>query len=166
VLVADYSEVGPLSARARAALRGAGLLGDVEVNGFATGDVVRFTQARPAAGVRRHAQGTVVAVGPAAIEVRLLGGARTVRLPVARMRAVAHAHVVPPLPALIAGRGDVFVVGGRTFADRHLDGVQLHRYVTGSPPSWLLGRPADHAGRAPELSLARHAGGRDAGRSR
>jgi conjugative relaxase-like TrwC/TraI family protein len=134
VIVAERHEVDAMNARARAALRGAGLLGSVEVGGFAVGDAVWFSRARPAAAVARCAQGEVAGVTPGAIEVRLWPDARLVRLPVAELRSVAHAHVVPPLPALVAGRGDVFVVGGRTFAPRHLDGAQLHRYITDASP--------------------------------
>jgi hypothetical protein len=86
----------------------------------------------------------------------------------------------------VAGRGDVFVVGGRSFAARHLGGAQLHRYVTdpalvhASPTVFQSSRASglDHSppapGRSPlagelvgrGLSLARHARGRDTGRSR
>ncbi len=167
VLVAERAEVDALNLRARAALRGAGLLGAAEVGGFAVGDVVQFTRARPSIGVARHAQGAVVSVAAGAVEVGLMGDGRRVLLRAGEMRSVGYAHVVPPLTALIAGRGDVFVVGGRTFAARHLGGARLHRYVTGPHAlSRLLPPHTPGVDRTPELSLARHAAGRGTGRSR
>jgi hypothetical protein len=165
VIVAERGEVDRLTTRARQLLREAGLLDVTEVGGFAVGDAVRFTHARPTAGLARHAQGEVVAAAGAALEVRLFGTDRTVRLKASDLRTVVHAHVVPPLTALVAGRGDVFVVGGRTIAERHLGGAQQHRYVTGEAAlPQLMTHDLPVAGR--ELSLARHASGRGAGRSR
>jgi len=134
---------------------------------FAVGDVVQFTRALPSIGVVRHAQGAVVSVAGGAVEVGLMGDGRRVLLRAGEMRSVGYAHVVPPLTALIAGRGDVFVVGGRTFSARHLGGARLHRYVTGPHAlSRLLPPHTPGVDRTPELSLARHAAGRGTGRSR
>ena len=55
---------------------------------------------------------------------------RPVTLAPTDLAGVTHAHVVPPLPALLVGRGDVFVVGARMFAARHVEHRQTHRYVT------------------------------------
>jgi len=130
VLVADAAEVKVITARARAALRDASLLGAVEVAGYATGDVLRFTHARGRAGIARHSHGEVIAVDAVrGLDVRMSDG-RSVVLRPSDLAGVTHAQVVPPLPALIAGRGDVFVVGARTFGPRHLEDNQLHRYVT------------------------------------
>ena len=135
VMVADAEEVRALNERARVALRGAGLLGVREVGGFARGDVVRFERTRPACGIGRHARAEVVAVDPARgrVDVRLDDG-RRVALVHSDLRSVVHAHVVPPQPLLVSGRGDVFVVGGARIAARHLGANQLHRYVTASLP--------------------------------
>jgi hypothetical protein len=117
--------------------------------------------------VARHAQGSVVVVAPGAIAVTLLGDGRSVRLRAGELRSVAHAHAVPPLTALVAGRGDVFVVGGRAIGPRHLAGAQLHRYVTGTRAlSRLVPEHPSSIELAPEVSLARHAAGRGTGRSR
>src|SRR5581483_973671 len=169
VLVGERAEVEVLNGRARAALREAGMLGGREVGGFAVGDVVRFTHARPSADIARHAQGEVVATGTGSLDVRLLGAHRTVRLKAAELRTVVHAHVVPPLPVLVAGRGDVFIAGARTIAERHLAGAQQHRYVTGEaalPPTARELVTRDSFVRGHEPSLARHAVERGAGRSR
>jgi hypothetical protein len=165
VVVAERGEVDALNARARAALRGAALLGP-DVNGFATGDVVWFTHARPSIGVARYAQGEVTAASPDAVQVRLARDARVVGLRPAQLRTVVHGHVVPPVPALIAARGDVFVVGGRSFAARHLAGAHLHMYLTAPPAAAVRCPPAHDLTRAREWSLARHPAGRGAGRSR
>jgi len=131
VLVADAAEVDDLAVRARTALRSAGLIGVTEVGGMAAGDVVWFSAARPSAGVVRHETAAVAAVGPAVGGVRLrLGDGRGITLGAGELGGVRQAHVVPPLPALFAGRGEVFVIGGRVVADRHLGGSELHRYVT------------------------------------
>jgi len=130
VLVADTVEVDAITARARAALRDAGLLGAAEVAGYAAGDAVRFTHARRRSGIARHSHGEVVAVEAGrGLDIRMSDG-RCVVLRPSDLAGVTHAHVIPPLPALLAGRGDVFVVGARTFGSRHLEDNQLHRYVT------------------------------------
>jgi hypothetical protein len=135
VLVADAEEVRALNERARVALRGAGLLGVLEVGGFARGDVLRFERARPACGIGRHTRAEVVAVDPARgrLDVRLDDGRRVALAP-SDLRSVVHAHVVPAQPLLVSGRGDVFVVGGAAIAARHLGVNRLHRYVTVSVP--------------------------------
>lgn len=135
VLVAAPEEVIALNDRARAALRAAGLLGAPEVGGFATGDVLRFTRGRPASGIARHAVAEVVAVDVASgvVDARL-GHGRRLTLSGPELRGVVHAHVVPPSPSLVAGRGDVFVVGGPSIAARHVGTGHLHRYVTAAVP--------------------------------
>jgi conjugative relaxase-like TrwC/TraI family protein len=155
VIVAEAPEVDALNARARAALRQAGMLGPVEVGGFAVGDRVRFSRARPGRAIARHTQGDVVVADPAhGLEVRLLDG-RDLALRSSDLRGVRHAHVVPPLPALIGGCGDVFVVGGRIVGSRHLGGNQLHRYVTVDGPALAARRWAEHPGlpdRSPDMT--------------
>jgi hypothetical protein len=131
VLVAEGEEVRSLNQRARAALRAVGMLGHDEVGGFAVGDALRFTHGRPAHGIARQARAEVRATDAdhGTLEVRLDDG-RPMNLTVSDLRGIVHAHVVPPLPSLVAGRGDVFVIGGRVIAQRHLGANQLHRYVT------------------------------------
>jgi hypothetical protein len=135
VLVAAPEEVTALNHRARAALRAAGLLGALEVSGFASGDLLRFTRGRPASGIGRHAVAEVVAVDVVrgVLDARLDHGPR-LTLGGPGLRGLVHAHVVPPSPRLIAGRGDVFVVGGPSIAARHLGTNHLHRYVTAPVP--------------------------------
>jgi conjugative relaxase-like TrwC/TraI family protein len=156
VLVAEHAEVRGLNARAREALRACGALGRTDVQGFAVGDVVWFTHARPSLAIARYASGEVTAVSLREVEVRLARDERVVHLRATELRGAAHAHVVPPVPALIAGRGDVFVVGGRTFAERHLAGAHLHRYLTGSPALDLARLPAPRAADGARAAL--HAG--------
>jgi len=155
VIVAEAPEVDALNARARAALRQAGMLGPVEVRGFAVGDSLRFSRARPGRAIARHTQGDVVVADPAhGLAVRLLDGRHLVLRP-SDLRGVRHAHVVPPLPALTGGRGDVFVVGGRVVGSRHLAGNQLHRYVTVDGPALAARRWAEPPGlpdRSPDLT--------------
>jgi hypothetical protein len=155
VIVAEAREVDALNARARAALRQAGMLGAVDVGGFAVGDSVRFSRARPGRAIARHTQGDVVGADAShGLELRLLDG-RDLVLRSSDLRGIRHSHVVPPLPALIAGRGDVFVVGGRIVGSRHLGGNQLHRYVTVDGPALAARRWAESPAlpdRGPDLS--------------
>lgn len=131
VLVADAAEVDVINERARASLRSARLLGHTEVAGFAAGDVVWFPVARPALGLERHQWGEVRAVDPAAcrVSIRIHGGP-AFDLAAGRLGGVRHAHAVPPVAMLVAGRGDVFVVGGRAVADSQVPGQPVHRYLT------------------------------------
>jgi len=131
VVVAGSDEVGGLSARVRRSLRAAGLLGRMEVGGLATGDVVRFGAARPSVGVSRHETADVVAVDPVGDRVTLaLSDFRRLELRVSELGTVLPAHVVPPLPQLVAGRGEVHVVGGWSARPRHVGPGRVHRYVT------------------------------------
>jgi len=130
VVVAEADEVAALNRRARAALREVGALGAVDVGGFSTGDVLRFTRARPSLGVGWRTQGVVMAADPVSgVRLRLLDG-RDLDLRPRALHGLVHAHVVPPVPALVAGRGDVFVVGGRVIGARHIEGNRVHRYLT------------------------------------
>ncbi len=135
VLVVDGEEVAMLNERARTALRRAGMLGRREVAGFATGDVIRFLRSHPARGIARGTRADVVGVDETrgTVDVRL-DDSRLVNLGASHLRAVVHAHAVPPVALLVSGRGDVFVLGGAVIAGRHLGGNQLHRYVTADVP--------------------------------
>jgi len=153
VLVAEPNEIVDLNVMARAALREAGRLASEEVGGMAVGDRVRFTAPRPTLGVDRHDSGRVTStqVGAARITVTLNDG-RQVDLRAGQLAGVVHAHVVPPLASLIAGRGDVYVLGGRDVAERHLSGHDVHRYITvdvGRPPPGLS--PAERRSPLPFL---------------
>jgi len=158
VLVAAGAEVDDVNDRARAALRSVGLLGRDEVAGLAVGDVVRFTAARPTLDIDRHDVADVVGVAPgpgqAAGSVRLaLGEGRALDLRAAELATLRPAHAVPPVPQLLAGRGEVFVVGGRAVADRHLDGP-VHRYLTVSATDGPDARVADRRASLAELDQA------------
>jgi hypothetical protein len=142
VLVADGNEVDVVNARARATLRAKHQLGDVEVGGFASGDLVRFCAARPRLGVAQHQTARVAAVDVAAQRVELaVGDGPALSLRAAELRGLRYAHAVPPVPMLLAGREDVLVLGGRESSRRHLAGHQVHRYLTVDVPVGDLGPP-------------------------
>lgn len=146
VLVAEPEELGEVNAAARAALRAIGRLGQDEVSGLSRGDVLRFVAARPRSGIERHELAEVVGISPAAgaLAVRLAGG-RHLQLHGPQLQGVRVAHAVPPVPPLVAGRGEVFVVGGRDpMARQRGPAPAVHRYVTVDVP-W----------RAPELARGR-----------
>lgn len=130
VLVSPAVEVDDVNARARRALRSAGLLGADDVGGLAAGDLARFGASRPTLGIKRHDVAHVAAVEPGAGRVQLiLADGRRLDLTASQMGTVHPAHAVPPIPALVAGRGEVFAIGGRAVGQRHLDGP-VHRYIT------------------------------------
>ncbi|MHB8463405.1 MAG: MobF family relaxase [Acidimicrobiales bacterium] len=141
VLTAPAEEVAALNVAAREALRGLGRLGEDEVAGFSVGDAVRFTAARPAAGIARHATGQIVHVDAVngRLAVELADGGR-VDLTAASASSVRHAHVVPPIPSLIGRPDHLYVIGGPVPASAP---TVVHRYVTvdapvGVPqPAWV-----------------------------
>ena len=131
VLVAERAEVAWLAPRARTLLRSLGLVGDVEVGGWARGDAVVFTAGRRTAGLDRYAQATVIgpAAAPGQVALRFADG-RRIDAGATWLAGAQQGHVVPPVPQLLSGRDAVYVVGGRRFADRHVTGKDVHHYVT------------------------------------
>ena len=128
VLVAERSELAAIAPRARAALQAYGLVAPADAGGWARGDVVVFPSGRPSLGLARYGRATVDEAGD---RLRLvLDDGRRVEVAPAWLAGVEQGHVVPPAPQLVAGRGDVYVVGGRRFAARHVSGHEVHHYVT------------------------------------
>ena len=90
-----------------------------------------FPAGRPSIGLDRYARATIVDVDATPGRVGLLlADGRHVDVGAAWLAGAEHGQVVPPVPQLLSGRGPVYVVGGRRFADRHLGGKDIHHYVT------------------------------------
>src|SRR5581483_10457673 len=130
VLVAPAVELAAVDAAVRGGLREAGVLGRDEVGGLAAGDVLRFTARRTSLGVAAHDMAQVAAVDTARERVTLvIAGSPPVEVARRSLVAVRRAHAVPPWPQLIAGRGEVYVLGECTVAARHRS-APLHEYIT------------------------------------
>ena len=135
LLVALPDEVEIMNARARAALAATGLRSSREVAGWAAGDLARFGAARPTQGIARHTLAEVVAVDGARIVLTVDGVPLT--MTVERMQTVRPACAVPPLPGLLGGQRELFVIGGWLPPGSRNRGP-VHRYITA--PSREIGR--------------------------